>query len=144
MCKLSSVGFFSKVASLVLSAMRTFPKERRVRICFIYDKWIKTNSNLPSKTLYYVLILLDLMTKWQSNKTSENNQSRINVFIDWAQGTDRKFLHSLMPIFSRSALNLIQSLSVCHEHCPFFFLSIAFAEWYVNFGVKTSCHKSSK
>ena len=40
--------------------------------------------------------------------------------------------------------NLIQSLSVCHEHCPFFFLSIAVAELYVNFGVKTSCHKSSE
>ena len=37
-----------------------------------------------------------------------------------------------------------QSLSVCHEHCPFFFLSIAFGELYVNFEVTTSLQKSSK
>ena len=40
--------------------------------------------------------------------------------------------------------NLIQSLSVCQKHCPFFFLSIAYVELYVNFGVKPSFHKSSK
>ena len=37
-----------------------------------------------------------------------------------------------------------QSLSVCHGHCPFFFLSIAFGELYVNFEVTTSLQKSSK
>ena len=40
--------------------------------------------------------------------------------------------------------NLIQSLSVGHKYCPFFFLSIAYVELYVNFGVKPSFHKSSK
>ena len=100
--------------------MKTFPEKHLVRICIIYDKWIKANSNLPSKTLYYVLILLDLMIKWQNNETSENNQSRINVFIDWAQGTDRKFLQLALCQYFPGLPNLTQSLSVCHEHCPFF------------------------
>ena len=38
---ISSVGFFSKVASLVLSAMRTFPEKHQVRNLFFYNKGIK-------------------------------------------------------------------------------------------------------
>ena len=37
-----------------------------------------------------------------------------------------------------------QSFNVCHEHYLFFFLSIAFGELYVNFGVKTSLQKGGK
>ena len=43
----------------------------------------KQLCNLSSKTLYYVLILLDVINKGQkNNETSENNQGKINVFID--------------------------------------------------------------
>ena len=40
--------------------------------------------------------------------------------------------------------NLTQLLGVCHDHCPFFFLSLVFVDLYVNFADTTSSQKSSK
>ena len=40
--------------------------------------------------------------------------------------------------------NLTQLLCVCHKHCSFFFLCLAFVDLYVNFADTTSSQKSSK
>ena len=61
---ISSVGFFSKVASLVLSAMRTFPEKHQVRICFFI---IKESRCYNSAWSY------DKMIEEQYNESSENN-----------------------------------------------------------------------
>ena len=105
----------------------------------------KQLSNLSSKTLYYVLILLDLnydkITRTMKHQKMVREEL-MYLMTEHKEQTGNCYTASCQ--YFPGLPNLTQSLSVCHEHCPFFFLSIAFADLFVNFVVKTSCHKSSK
>ena len=104
----------------------------------------KQLCNLSSKTLYYVLILLDVIKKGQkNNETQKITRAELMYSLtEHKEQTGNSYTASCQ--YFPGLLNLIQSLSVCQKHCPFFFLSIAYVELYVNFGVKPSFHKSSK
>ena len=104
----------------------------------------KQLCNLSSKTLYYVLILLDVIKKGQKNNETQKITRAELMYssTEHKEQTGNSYIASCQ--YFPGLPNLIQSLCVCQKHCPFFFLSIAYVELYVNFGVKTSCHKSSK
>ena len=104
----------------------------------------KQLCNLSSKTLYYVLILLDVIKKGQKNNETQKITRAELMYssTEHKEQTGNSYIASCQ--YFPGLPNLIQSLSVCQKHCPFFFLSIAYVELYVNFGVKPSFHKSSK
>ena len=85
---------------------------------------------------------------WQNDRVMKHQKiTRAELMCsltECKEQTGNSYIYTASCQYFPGLHNLTQLLGVCHDHCPFFFLSLAFVDVYVNFADTTSSWKSSK